>query len=333
MDVLEALFSLLLLAAGVRLSAFFSGTETGFYRISLPRLTIEAQAGDRVAKRLLWFARHPSAFVATTLVGNNLANYLTTFAFSLCLLVFVGELSDLMEVVSVMLFAPVLFMFGELLPKNLYYRASWSLLRRDSTLFTMIYWLLLPASWPLVGVTKLIEKFSPSTGRRTELLLGRSHLVQLMTQGRHEGVLTDVQNRLANGVLQIAPQPIASSMTPANRVLGVSEQASRQEILDYARRFATPVVAIHRARSNEDWFAYVRVVDVSLSKKPVGALYRVMPELSLSSSKLDALQILLVADEVYGVVKSGDRVHGVVSSRGLCEQLFRPVTSAESRDA
>ena len=35
---------------GLRLSAFFSGSETGFYRASFLRLSIEANAGDAVAR-------------------------------------------------------------------------------------------------------------------------------------------------------------------------------------------------------------------------------------------------------------------------------------------
>ncbi len=326
MSWLEPLFVLMLFLIGVRLSAFFSGSETGFYRISFPRLSIDAQAGDRVAKRLMWFARKPAYFVATTLVGNNLANYLTTFAISWGVVVVVGEVTAMTEIMWTMLLAPVVFLFGELLPKNLYYRAPLSLLRRDSTLFMVYYYLLLPASWPLVGVTKLTERLHPAAGRRSELLLGRSRLVQLMTQGRREGLLTDVQNRLANGVLQTAPQPVTDSMTPKDRVLGVSEQANREEILKYARRFATPIVAIHHESSNEDWHAYVRVIDVLTDSRPLPALFRTMPELPPAASKLDALRQLQIEGEVFGVVKDGDTVRGVVSSRGLCEQLFRPAT-------
>lgn len=326
MNWLDALFVLLLFFAGLRLSAFFSGVETGFYRISFPRLTIDAQAGDRVARRLLWYAQHPSAFVATTLVGNNLANYVTTFAISLGVHLVADPVSEAVEVASAMLMAPVVFLFGELLPKSLYYRAPMNLLRRDSTFFTGIYWLLLPATWPLVRLTGMIERISPETGKRTQLLLGRSHLVQLLTQGRREGLLTDVQNRLANGVLQMAPQRVTESMIPTGRVLGVSERANRQEILDFARRFATPVVAIHREDSPDRWYAYVRVVDVALTSKPVSALFRTMPVFSPNASKLDALQSLQMAGEVFGVVKEDDQVLGLVSSRGLYEQLFRPPT-------
>ena len=38
--------SLALFILGVRLSAFFSGSETGFYRVSFLRLSIDAHAGD-----------------------------------------------------------------------------------------------------------------------------------------------------------------------------------------------------------------------------------------------------------------------------------------------
>ncbi len=331
MNWLEPLFVLALLAIGVRLSAFFSGSETGFYRVSFPRLSIDAQAGDRVAKRLIWFARKPASFVATTLVGNNLANYLTTFAISWGVVVVVGHVTVMSEILSTMLFSPIVFLFGELLPKNLYYRAPLSLLRRDSTMFLLFYYLLLPASWPLVGMTKVIERLSPDTGKRTEILLGRSRLVQLMTQGRREGLLTDVQNRLANGVLQAAPQAVTDSMTPVDRVLGISEQTTREELLKYARRFATPLVAIHRASSTEDWFAYVRVLDVLTDNRPLSSLFRQMPVLSPTASKLDTLQQLQMLGEIYGVVKDGEAVRGVVSSRGLIEQLFRPATQRGSQ--
>ncbi len=112
-----------LFPVGLRLSAFFSGSETGFYRVSIPRLTIDAQAGDPVAQRLLWFARNPASFLSTTLVGNNLANYLTSFAVSMSVVRLIDGPADLWEVLATILISPVVYLFGELLPKNLYYRA------------------------------------------------------------------------------------------------------------------------------------------------------------------------------------------------------------------
>ena len=61
----------LLFFGGLLLSAFFSGSETGFYRVPRVRLLIDALGGDKKARGLLWMTNHPWLFVATTLVGNK----------------------------------------------------------------------------------------------------------------------------------------------------------------------------------------------------------------------------------------------------------------------
>src|SRR5271166_3115552 len=65
---------------GLFLSAFFSGSETGFYRATRLRLVLDAMAGDRIARGLLFLTNHPALFVATALVGNSVANYLISLA-------------------------------------------------------------------------------------------------------------------------------------------------------------------------------------------------------------------------------------------------------------
>jgi len=119
-----------LFAIGLRLSALFSGSETGFYRVSFLRLNIDANEGDPIAKRLCWFAQNPSYFVATTLIGNNLANDLTTIAISMGVAEVFQQSGGSVEIVMTILFTPVIFIFGELVPKNLYYRAPSLLLKR-----------------------------------------------------------------------------------------------------------------------------------------------------------------------------------------------------------
>ena len=65
---------------GLMLSAFFSGSETGLYRVSRTRLVLDGLSGSFAGRGLVWMINHPAIFVATTLVGNNLANYLTSLA-------------------------------------------------------------------------------------------------------------------------------------------------------------------------------------------------------------------------------------------------------------
>src|SRR5580704_13716552 len=69
--MLPYLGALALFLFGLRLTAFFSGAETGFYRASYLRVSIDAQSGDPIAKRILWFCQNPTNFVVTALIGNN----------------------------------------------------------------------------------------------------------------------------------------------------------------------------------------------------------------------------------------------------------------------
>jgi len=330
MEWIELLLILSLFAAGVRLSAFFSGSETGFYRLSLPRLGIDAGSGDSAAQRLLWFARHPANFVATTLIGNNVANYLTTLAISLGLTWLVHTHSNAVEILATLVMSPVIFLFGELLPKNIYYRAPMHRMRQEIRWFDWVYRICLPFSLPLVGLNRLLERFSGTGSRPTDLLLGRSRLVQMLGHGHKEGVLTGSQSRLANGVLQIATQPVEGSMMPLDRLIGVSESADRDEVLQVARKYGLPVVPIYRNddTTESDWHAFYRTAEVAVDARPLTSLKHVMPSISIGTGKLAALQTLREASSIYGcIINKSETMVGIISERGLIEQLFTPLVS------
>ena len=64
-------------------------------------------------------------------------------------------------------------------------------LRGDVSWLRICFFAFLPASWPLVGMTKLFERLRRSDDRSLEVLFGRSRLAQMMTHGYKEGVLSD----------------------------------------------------------------------------------------------------------------------------------------------
>jgi CBS domain containing-hemolysin-like protein len=327
---LELSLIIALFLAGLRLSAFFSGSETAYYRMSLPRVMIDAQAGDKTSRFLQSLARRPSQFMASMLVGNNIANYLITVALGwfVSVLGFSGGMRT--EITATLCSAPLIFVCGELLPKSLYYRAPLHFLRRDVIRLRIASALLLPASWPLHLLTQLLERMRPTEGPSLEVLLGRNRLAQVMTHGHREGVLTESQIQLATGLLQIAPQAIVASMIPADRVFGVDAAASREQIVDFAKRYGVSQVAVHRPGHARDWFAYVNVAEVAIENRPLDALLHALPVISPTAGKLEALQQLRAAGAALGVVRDQHQLLGLVNYRGLAEQLFRPVAKGVS---
>lgn len=327
---LELVAALALFLIGLQLSAFFSGSETGFYRVGFLRLMIDANAGDERAQRLVWYSHNPGLFVATTLVGNNVANYLTTVAIGIALAVLAPHSVWWVEIVATLMLSPVIFLFGELLPKNLYYRAPMTLMRRNIQRFHGFYYLFLPVSVPLIGVTKLFERLSSTRARPLQLAFGRSRLAQVLRAGHRAGLLTETQTRLVNGLMHSSDQSTQQSITPTSRVLGLADYATREQLLEHARKYGLSEIPLHRAGAPNDWYASVRVIDLRISDEPVAALLRPMAEVSAGEGKLTTLLALREAEAKFGRVMADGTCVGILNERGLVEQLFRPPIVAPS---
>lgn len=322
-QLLEAIAAMALFLAGLRLSAFFSGAETGFYRLSLPRLSIDARAGEKWAKKLLWFSQNPGFFVATCLIGNNVANYLVTAAIGWGSVILFVQTSNQTDIITTLLMSPIIFQFGELLPKSVYYLTPVSRLQKDIRWFQYFYRAFIFLSFPIVLITRLFERLSGQRHQPAEMVLGRNRLVQLMQHGHAEGVLTDIQSRLTNGLLQLAPQSVQETMTPNARVLGLSEAATKDEILEFARKYGTAGIVLHRKNQPEEWYGYIMAAELFGAKRPRDVIHQ-MPVISPKSSKLSALHKMQRAQAHFGVVRTHERAHGVIARQGLIAQIFRP---------
>ncbi|APZ94482.1 CNNM domain-containing protein [Fuerstiella marisgermanici] len=319
------LVALLLFFYGLKLSAFFSGSETGFYRISTLQLSLEKQRGDRVASRLFYFVAHPERFVATTLVGNNVANYLTTLAIGMTVAAIWQYASAARELAATLLMTPVVFIFGELIPKSLYYRSPMMLLRSGSVGFSVCYYLFLPISYPLILLSRFVAKFGNPQKRPLEVVFGRNRLHGVLEAGEREGLLTELQRTLAENLMQVAEQRVELSMWPALSVKGLCETASMDEVLELAGQTDTSLVLLHAEGHPYRWTSVVRVADMLTSGLAPRLVAQPLPEFDVATPRLEVLTRMFREFAVYGVVRQNDHVAGIIDRQTLVSQLFRVV--------
>jgi CBS domain containing-hemolysin-like protein len=315
--------ALILFAAGLAMSAFFSGTETGLFRVTRVRLVIEALSGDVVARGLLWLTNHPSLFVATTLVGNNLAGYLVSLGMVLGgSRLFPGE-SQVAEMLAPVLLAPVVFVLGETMPKTLFYAAPNRMLKRCGLPILASTALFLPITFVLWLVSRLLELLVGQSPQRLRVGLARRELEQVFEEGRAAGILNPAQQDLAQGLFALANQPVGQFVLPAARTIVATTRMSRQQMLRLARRHRVSLLPVEDFERGRQIVGCVRVIDLCL--KDDGGLPPVLPVARLLSAEplLGAIEKLHESSQLLAQVVDADGKRiGFVTVRQLSEALF-----------
>jgi CBS domain containing-hemolysin-like protein len=314
-----------LFLVALAMNAFFSGTETGFYRMTRLRLVMEAMGGDRIARIMLWLANQPSLVIATTLVGNNLANDLTSLAVAMATERLFPTGGTLTDFALPLIVTPFMFICGDLLPKNLFYNAPNRLMRRSSPVLVASVVLFAPITivlWLLSLVLRLITREAPQELR---LSLARRELSEMLTEGHEAGILRPVQRGLAQTMLGVAGQPIRNFAAPASRVVRVTTDMSKSEILRIAQgrqRWLLPIEDPHQRRR---LVGFVRTSDLFLDDSPALPPPQPLIELPENESFLAALARLSAAGDVLGhVVNAAGKTVGFVTLEDLRAALFRP---------
>lgn len=253
-----------LLLVGMALSAFFSGTETGFYRLNRARLLIRALDGDLTSRGLWWLVNNPSVFVATSLVGNNVANFLASAGVVLATGL-LAQNSATLEFLLPLLFTPILFIYCELLPKNVFLAAPNRLLHRFAPLFAVAVVLFAPVSILLWLVNRLLQLFGRNWPEDLGLVLARRELGELFEEGGAVGLLCPSQQALAQGTLTLSATPVGNYAMPVSHYPPLGRFASPKDALRLARLFQRRYLPVEEEKGGvRSIVGYVRVADCLL---------------------------------------------------------------------
>ena len=234
--------TLLLLGLGLQVSGLLSGSETGMYAVSRPRLRLRAAAGDRRAHRLESLLARPAGVLGALLIGNNAVNFLISAAATET---FVSSGWAHPDWWAALLLSPLLLVIAEMTPKDVAQRRADTWMLRAALPLNTLRLLLAPAVAPLI----LLERLT-GVGNKTTML-SRGRLRAFMSQGVEEGVLSAEQHELANRVMRFADLTVDLVAVPWHRAVTVPEDADREAVIAVAREHQLtrlPVVEAGSAR-------------------------------------------------------------------------------------
>ncbi len=310
--------------------------EISFYRAPRLQLKLDAMRGSLRAKALLWLTNHPSIFVATILVANNMANYSLSLAGVLFFHEMFSNVGPVSTEICVTVFlSPILFIYGEMFPKYVCLFAPKRFLQRGSPLLFFLTILLLPLSGLLWLINRFLAGLLGSSNEMTRLSLVKSELVKTFDEGHESGVLGHTQRQLIDGIITVSNQNVKSIMVPVHHFPLITADMTPQTVLSLARSLRMCEVPVFGRLDALDGLVpsrahlvptgYVQTTDLEAAvyqaaeKLPIRKLIEVIDNYSL----LTTLNLFQASGESFGmVVNSHKRCYGLISMKHLQEQLF-----------
>ncbi len=220
------------------LSALFSGAETGLYCVSRLRLHLAVPQKDRRALRLARVLEDGQPALGMTLVGTNVMNYVTTIAVAFLFAGLLGFTETDTEIYTVLILTPVVFVFGEVVPKTLFQRYAYALLIRSSSWLSSAYHLL-----RVTGIlschkqlASLVTHFAGTDPMHRGAFDPKRRMAMLLQEALAGQTLGDDRSYLIDQVMQLSETPLHAVMIPRNRVITVAGRADRRELTRIARR-------------------------------------------------------------------------------------------------
>lgn len=309
---------------GLMLSAFYSGSETGLYRVSRTRLVLDGLDGSIMGRAMVWLLNHPAIFVATTLVGNNVANYMTSLAIVLGVQR-MGNSGPAAELLGPILMTPVIFVLGELLPKYLFFHAPYRLLRATQPMLMLSTILFAPVSLLLGLLGSVLQKVTGETPFELRLTMARRELDQVLRAGHEAGLLAGSQRDLVTRLFEIGNQSAISFGVPVDRLAKISQPVEDGKTIDIdaaksaARRVNHPILLVQQGNRITGFLRYIDLMNPAESIAPQPAVRGTVSEshLKILLRLYDARSDVAVLFNEKGIAKS------VVTRRQLTRQLTK----------
>jgi len=315
---------IVIVAGCIFLSGLFSGAETGSYsglsRIRLRRL---AREGVPAARRLQALLADHALFISTMLVGTNVATYVASAVVTVRYEgVATGRLTpDLAAALTLML--PVL-LFGEVLPKGLFYHRADTLMYRLTGVLRAFRLLFLPITLVMRGAAGLVQRLGGRGEQRSWTVFSRAALASRIEQAGAD--VTARQRGMAGAVLRMGATPVAELMTPMEKALVLPGSGRAGEFIELIRENAVTRVPLHGAERSEI-IGMVHLFDMIgeiPEDEPLSARMREIPRLAAATSLRDALfRLRRERREIAAVEDADGRAVGIVYLEDLAAAIVR----------
>jgi CBS domain containing-hemolysin-like protein len=321
------------LLVSILFSAFFSGMEIAFLTSNKLRIEIDKKQKKVFAGIVSFFIKHPSRYIATMLVGNNIALVIYGITFAMLLKEPIKDiLGDNAEaavlLVQTVISTLIILLTAEFLPKTLFRINPNNSLRLMSLPLMLFYGILFPITILTIGISNFTMKYilRINTDKDTaEPVFGKVDLDHFLTTVKQEQMIGGEETgdlKIFKNALEFSGLKVRECMIPRAEVIALEVESPITELAERFIETGLSRILIYKD-TIDNVIGYVNSKD--LFKKPEKIKshlnpIQIVPE-TLPVNKLltgfikDGKSIALVVDEFGGT-------SGLITTEDIIEEIF-----------
>lgn len=328
----------LIIILSLILSAFFSGMEIAYVSSNKIHIEIAKKQNDFLAKTLTKLTAKPSKFIATMLIGNNIALVVYGFLMGAKLVSWFKEilptdygflnymLTDLSLLTQTVLSTLLILVTAEFLPKVFFQIYANSLLKILAVPAYFFYGLFSWVSDFVIWISNMILKRFFKTGKEdvqlvmTKVELGNYISEQMESVEEHDEVDSEIQ--IFQNALDFSEVKAREVMLPRTEIIAVDIQESIKNLKAIFTSSGLSKILVYKD-SVDDIVGYVHSFELFKKPKDIKSVVRgveFVPETMLVKDVLNVLtkkrkSISVVIDEYGGT-------SGIITVEDIIEELF-----------
>ena len=224
---------IIIMAACLLMSAYFSATETAFSTLSKTKLKTLVEKGNKRAALALRLGENYDRLLSTILIGNNLVNILlssiaTVFVITLCVdskdQAFADSYGTLIATAVVTV---VVLIFGEITPKSIAKNRPEGFAMFSAPLMQFLTWILIPFSAIFSLWTKLVAKIFRV---KADNKMSQEELLMLVEEVQEEGSIDDEEGDLLRNAINFTEMKAEDILTHRVDLEGFDIETPMEEI-------------------------------------------------------------------------------------------------------
>ncbi len=324
---------IIFILVSILFSAFFSGMEIAFVSSNKLRIEIDRKQKKTFAGIVSFFTKHPSRFIATMLVGNNIALVIYGITFAMLLEkplrnILGNNAEAALLLVQTLISTLLILLTAEFLPKTLFRINPNNSLRLMSLPIALFYAILYPITLLTIGISNFTMKYllrvKPDTVA-AEPVFGKVDLDHFLTDIKPEQTTNGEETedlKIFRNALEFSGLKVRECMIPRTEVIALELDSPLDDLAERFIETGLSRILIY-SDTIDNVIGYVN--SKGLFKKPEKIKshlipIQIVPE-TLPVNKLltgfikEGKSIALVVDEFGGT-------SGLITTEDIIEEIF-----------